>query len=139
MQLIRYNPMRDLFGFDKELDKLFTTGWPVVSLPEDSTVDMYTEEGKLITEVALPNFKKEEIKVSANDDVLEITAEHTEKEENSSKREYLLCESNRSYRRRLSLPDGADTDEMAASFQDGKLVITMPFEAEKEAKQIEIT
>ncbi|HET8669677.1 MAG TPA: Hsp20/alpha crystallin family protein, partial [Candidatus Saccharimonadales bacterium] len=127
MQLVRYNPMRDLFGVDKELDKLFTSGWPVVSIPEDSTVDMYTEGDKLVTEIALPNFKKEEIKVTANDDILEITAEHEEKEESNGKREYLLRESSRSYRRRLSLPDGADTDEMAASFQDGKLVITMPF------------
>jgi HSP20 family protein len=139
MQLIRYNPIRDLLGAEKELDKFFSSGWPVLSmLPEDSAVDMYTEDGKLVTEIVLPNFSKEEIKVTACDDCLEITAEHQEKEEKGGKRTYLLRESNRSYRRRISLPAGADADEVAARFEDNKLVVTMPFEDEKESKEVTI-
>jgi HSP20 family protein len=140
MQLVRYNPLRDLLPGEKDLDKWFGGGWPMLPLlTEGSTVDLYTEDNKLVAEVALPNFKKEEIKVSADDDVLEITAAHEEKEEKDNKRQYLLCESGRSYRRRISLPDGADTDEITATFADGKLVVTMPFEAEKESKEITIT
>jgi HSP20 family protein len=140
MQLVRYNPLRDLLPGEKDLDKWFTSGWPMLPFfSEDSTVDLYTEDGRLVAEVALPNFKKEEIKVSADDDELEITAVHEEKKEENNKRQYLLCESSRSYRRRISLPGGADTDEVTATFADGKLVVTMPFEAEKESKEITIT
>ncbi|HKX73475.1 MAG TPA: Hsp20/alpha crystallin family protein [Candidatus Saccharimonadales bacterium] len=140
MQLIRYNPIRDLLGAEKELDKFFSDGWPVLSMfSEDSAVDMYTEDGKLVAEIVLPNFSKEEVKVTACDDCLEITAEHHEKEEEDGKRTYLLRESSRSYRRRISLPAGADADDVNASFKDGKLVVTMPFEDEKESKEVTIT
>lgn len=140
MQLIRYNPIRDLLGAEKELDKFFSGGWPVLSmLPEDSAVDMYTEDGKLVTKIALPGFNKEEVKVTADDNCLKIAAEHQEKEEEDSKRTYLLRESSRGYRRHISLPAGADTDDIDASFQDGKLVVTMPFEDEKESKEVTIT
>ena len=58
MQLIRYNPIRNLLETEKELDK-----WPIVPvLPEESAVDMYVEDGRLVAEVALPNFTKKESK-----------------------------------------------------------------------------
>lgn len=140
MQLMRSNPIRDLLGAEKELDRLFSGGWPILSaLSENSAVDMYTEDDKLVIEIALPNFSKEDIKITAYDDHLEITAEHQEEEEKDGKRTYLLRESSRSYRRRIKLPAGADSDDANASFNDGKLVVTMPFEEEKESKEVTIT
>ena len=140
MQLIRYNPVGDALGIEKELDKLLSGGWPALSIvAEDSAVDMYTEGNTLVAEVALPNFKKEDIKVTATNDRLEIAAEHTEKEEKNGKRTYLLHETSRSYLRRVGLPAGADTDEVTASFDNGKLVVTMPFTGTKEAKEVAIT
>ncbi len=138
MQLVNYTPLSDLLGAEREMDKWFSSGWPVLSLHENSAVDMYTEGSKLVTEVVLPNFTKEEVKVSASSESLEITAEHKEKEEENSKRNYLLRESSRSYRRRISLPPGAATGKIAASFEGGKLTVTMPFEREKETRQIAI-
>lgn len=141
MQLLRYSPLRDLFRADRDLDKLLGDSWPLTPsfFSEDSAVDMYTEEDKLVVEVALPNFEKEGIKVTADEDGLEITAEHQEKKEETGKRNYLLHESSRSYRRRVSLPSGADTGEVTANFDDGKLTVTMPFAAGKETKEVTIT
>jgi HSP20 family protein len=140
MQLIPYNPIRDLLQADKELGKLFGNGWTLPSLSTDeSTVDLYTEDGKVIAEVALPNFNKEEVKVTADENGLTIVAEHEEKEENKDKRRYFLRESSRSYQRRISLPAGAETDEATASFEDGKLRVTMPLEEEKKTKEVVIT
>lgn len=140
MQLIRYNPLRDLLGVENDLDKLFSNKWPLMPfLLGDSIIDMYTEDDKLVAEIALPNFKREEIRVAASEDGLDVTAKHEEKEEKTGKRNYLQRESSYSYHRRVHLPVGADTDKITASFGNGKLIVTMPFTEGKEIKEVSIT
>lgn len=137
MQLIRYDPFATLKQADKEL---FGNDWLQPTLVTDpSTLDMYTENGKIVAEVTLPNFKKEEIKVLADDHVLEISAEHQEKEEKNGERHYMLHESSSSFYRRITLPKEAETDEATASFADDKLTITMPLEENEESKEVPIT
>lgn len=145
MQLVRHSPSRDLAGFERDFEKLFRDGWSwdwPLTLPtafqDLTTIDMYTEGGKLVVEATLPGFKKEEIKLNANDDALDITAEHKEREEKKAKREYLLHESSRNYRRHVILPDGAEAGDAEAEFADGTLKITMPMEKRVEAKEVAI-
>jgi HSP20 family protein len=100
---------------------------------------MYTEGGKLVAEVVLPDFKKDEIEVTVTKESLEIKAEHKEKEETINKdRRYLLRESNQSYWRRLSLPARAKTDEVKCTLKDGKLIVSMPLEGKAKKKTIPI-
>jgi len=140
MQLVRYNPFDEILTAQKALDRMLDASWswPLVAT-EDAAMDMYTENGKLTAEIALPTFNKEEVKVVADSEGLEVTAEHKEKEEKGDKRSYLLHDSSRSYRRRVSLPSGADTNQVAANFADGKLVVTMPFAEAKKATEIAVT
>ncbi len=140
MQIVRRSPFRELLDAEREFSKMLDQSWSSVPMFADvSAVDMYTEDGKLITEVSLPDFKKDEIEVAATSEGLEISAEHKEKEEKEAKnRRYLLRESSRSYWRRLSLPPEANTDEIKCALKDGKLTITMPIEEQKKTKPIRI-
>jgi len=111
----------------------------VPTFADVSSVDMYTEDGKLITKVALPDFKKNEIEVTAMSEGLEISAEHKEKEgKEAANRRYLLRESSRSYWRCLSLPPEANTGDVKCALKAGKLTITMPMEEQKKTKPIKI-
>ncbi len=69
-------------------------------------MDIYEEHGKLVSQVFLPNFNKDDVKVSIDNGVLEVTAEHQEKEEAKSKRHYFLRESANMYLRRIPQPEG---------------------------------
>lgn len=139
MQLVRYNPFREMQKMERDLDNLWQNGWGVFpTLTEASTMDLYEEDGNLVAEVSLPNFKKEEVKVTTDEGVLEVTAEHKEKEEKKGKRQYYFHESSDSYFRRVTLPEGVKADKANASFKDGVLKVTMPVTAPKKTKTVTV-
>lgn len=140
MQLVGYSPFRELLDTEKEMNRLLSRGWNwMPSITDVSTVDMYVEKDKLFIEASMPQFKKDEIKVNATDDGLEISAEHEEKEEKGEKeREYILRESSQSYLRRLSLPEEANKDEVKCTYKDGKLTIAMPVKEQAKTKTIKV-
>lgn len=139
MPLVRYNPMSELQRMENDLDKLWRSGPSLLStFSEPATMDMYEENGKLVTEFTLPNFKKGEISVSTDQGVLEVSAEHKEKKENKDQRRYYYRESNDQYLRRVALPEGVNAQKSTANFKDGVLKITMPYSKPKKAKEIAV-
>lgn len=139
MQLIKYDPIKDIAQLEKEMTSFFQNGWSLFpSINEASNMDMYEENGKLIAEVSLPGYKKKEVKVSTDNGLLEIAAEHEESKEKKNKRRYYFQESSRRYSRRVALPDGADTEAIDASFTNGVLRISMPIKPTKKPKVINV-
>lgn len=139
MQIVKYNPFRELRKMERDLDNMWGNAWGMLRGAGDgATMDLYEEDGKLITEVSLPNYNKDEIKVIADRGVLEVTAEHSEEKEKKDKRHYYFQESSSQYFRRVKLPEGAETDKIDASFKDGVLRIEMPMETSQETKTITI-
>jgi len=141
MQLVRYNPWRDFTRHESDLDMAFREAWdwpmpPVLQDP--AAVDMYTENGKLLVEVTLPGFTKEEVRLNTSTFALDITAEHKEKEEKNVSREYLLHESSHNYHRLINLPEGANTDAAEATYVDNKLMIAVPMERQQKSKEVAI-
>lgn len=139
MQLIRYSPFREMQRMERDLDKLWDNGWGTFpALTETSAMDLYEENGKLVAEVSLPNFKKDEVKVTTDEGVLEVSAEHKEEEEKKGKRRYYFHESSNSYFRRVRLPEGVKADNADASFKDSVLKVTMPMTKLKKAKEVAV-
>lgn len=139
MQLVRYNPFNELQKMEHDINKFWQNDFSFPSVSLDQTaVDMYEEDGKLIAEMNLPQFKKEEVTVSSDNGMLEITARHQDKQEKSTKRRYLLKESSSEYYRRIALPEGADGEKAEANYKDGVLKVTMPMEMPKQPKAIDI-
>lgn len=141
MQLTRYSPRKDISRLERGLEKTLrnTQEWPWPVLFQDpSMVDMYTEDKKLVVKITLPGFKKEEVTLNANSDMLEITAKREEEKGVEAKRGYLLHESTQSYYRQVALPEGAVADEAEAIFDDGVLTVTMPIEKQAGVKEITI-
>ncbi len=145
MQLVRTNPLADLERMEKDIDKLWQNGWGMLpssfsSFVDQTTMDLYEEDGKLVAEVALPNFSKQEISVNVNGDVLEVSAKHQQKEEEKNKRRYYFRESNSSYLRRVTLPEEANSDKIDAKFDNGVLKVSMPLSSTPKikAKNVEV-
>jgi HSP20 family protein len=140
MQLATYNPFRDLLRVDKELSDVLERSWSLAPAFADiPIVDMYIKDDQLIAETSLPQFKKEEIQVTATEEGLEISAEHkTKQAEKDEGRRYLLKESSRSFWRRLYLPPEAQTDKVECAFKEGRLTITMPITVAPKPKAITV-
>ena len=141
MQLIKFDPLRDIQTIEDEIDTMLRDGWnwtPEV-LPL-STLDMYEENNMLVSELALPQFKKEDIKVTIDSSGIEVAATHSDKEESkkSAGRRYYRRESSQNYWRRISLPAEAKWDSSEAEFKDGILSIKVPLDQSKSQKLLDI-
>ena len=106
---------------------------PAVNIKED--------ENSFSVEVAVPGLAKEDIKINVENNVLTISSEkkveNEEINENYTRKEY----SYQSFKRSFNLPkDIVDSEAIAANYNNGELIITVP-KIEKvapKAKMIEI-
>ena len=100
--------------------------------------DIYETDHELVVQVELPGMKKEQVKVSIENNVLTISGERKFEEE--TKREnYRRAE--RSYGqfiRSFILPNTLDTTKVSAQFKDGVLRVALPKREETKPKAIEV-
>ena len=101
-------------------------------------VESYVKDGNLVVRADVPGLELKDLEVSVLRNVLTIKGERkTEKE--VKKEDYLRREvSYGSFERRMSLPDGASTDQVKANFKNGVLEITIPMAKEAMAKKVQI-
>ena len=88
----------------------------------------------------LPGMDEKNIEVNVANGVLTIKGEKQEEKEEKKKDYYLRERRFGSFQRAFQVPEGVDTDKIAASFKKGLLTITLPksAEAQKAAKKIEV-
>jgi HSP20 family protein len=88
----------------------------------------------------LPGLDEKNIEVKLANGVLSIKGEKWEKKEEKRKDYYRRERSFGSFERSFQVPEGIDTDKIAASFKNGILSVTLPksAEAQKQAKRIEV-
>ena len=92
---------------------------PAVNIKEDNT--------SFSVEVAVPGLSKEDININVENNVLTISSEkkvqNEEIKENYTRKEY----SYQSFKRSFNLPkDIVDSDAIAANYNNGELIITVP-------------
>jgi HSP20 family protein len=88
----------------------------------------------------LPGLDEKNIEVKLANGVLSIKGEKQEEKEEKQKDYYRRERSFGSFQRSFQVPEGVDTDKVAASFKNGILSVTLPKSAEsqKQAKKIEV-
>ena len=128
-----YNPFR---MFD-ELERSFFGSNDIAEFKTD-----IREEGdSYVMEADLPGFKKEDIKIDLDDNLLTISAErHSNYEEKDKKGKYVRCErSYGAYSRDFDL-SGVNSEGIKAKYENGVLKLTLPkkTQALPESKHLEI-
>lgn len=88
--------------------------------------DVYEQNGNLVVKAELPGVKKEDITVAVEDGDLVIRGERTHEEKVEEKDYYRMERSTGAFYRRLPLPEGITVDQIAATYNDGVLEVTMP-------------
>ena len=102
-------------------------------------IEVLQTNGQLMVRADLPGLTKDDVKVELTDDMLTLSGER--KEEKEEKREnYYRSERNYgSFYRQIPLPEGAKTEDAAATFRNGVLEITMPApKVETSTRKLEI-
>ena len=112
------NPFREMDSFRRAFDS---------SLCPDIKCDIRDTGDSYELEADLPGYKKENISVEADGDLLTISAQRNdEKEEKSKSGKYVRYERTASAVRRSFDISEVNADEIAVAYEDGVLKLTLP-------------
>ncbi len=144
MKLVKWTPMRSSVNMFDDLDTIFSN---VFSHSNNSFVnninpsmDIIEEDDKFIIHGDFPGMKKEDIKISIDNDVLIVSGTRKEnritEDANVKHAEINYGEFSRSF----NLNDKINANEISASYENGVLQLELPKfeEIKNDSRQIEI-
>lgn len=143
-EFVAFDPFRN---FEDRMKRFFGEGFvPFNKLAEENwslaawspTCDIFETENELVVKAELPEVKKEDVKVSIENNVLTIRGERKFSEETKRENYHRLERSYGEFSRSFSLPNFVDVGKVNAEFKDGMLRVTMPKREESKPKQVEI-
>jgi HSP20 family protein len=146
MQLIKWNPSRDIFSLRNHFNTLFDDFfYPSRRTTAEEgmwnwnpAVDIYEEGDNIIVQAELPGVAKDGISVDVKDRVLTIkgerSADNEVKEDKYFRRERVYGQ----YRRAFTLPADVDPESVKAEYNDGVLKIMVPKPEAQKPKQITV-
>lgn len=102
--------------------------------------DVVESDSEITAKIEIPGVGKEDIKLNATKDGIEIQAEKKDeiKEEDKKKGRYKIERSYSGFYRYFSLPENADVDKIKANYENGILELKIPKTAKEQKKAREI-
>jgi HSP20 family protein len=97
---------------------------------------VHEDDDKIYVEAELPGFRREDIDVSLQNDVLTIRAEREEKKQSHT--QHLHERRYRRIHRRFTLPAPVDDETCDANYRDGVLHLEMTKHEDSKKRKIEI-
>jgi HSP20 family protein len=146
MNIVKYDPFRELNAFQNELNRLFTGAFPRGLNQEEMThgawnpsVDIYESKDQLVLEAELPGMKREDVEVSIENNIITLRGERKFEKQEESDNYHRVERSYGSFTRSFTLPNTVTAEGAAADFSNGVLRISLPKREEIKARKIEIT
>ena len=142
LQLTRWNPVRDLAEMEVDrLNRMFESAFMTegVSGPWLPAADIHETASKdLVVKADLPAMKREDIKVTFENNVLTIEGERKPDASVARESYHQIERGYGAFRRSFALPSSVDGSRIAASYQEGVLTITLPRREEARPRQIDV-
>jgi HSP20 family protein len=143
MALVRWEPMRELNSLQGEMNRLFNSFFDEGTGGAERrrwapAVDLLEREDSLVLKADLPGLTEDDVQIEVRGDVLTIAGERKAEHEEKQNGYYRVERSFGRFSRSLQLPDGIDTDRIAAAFDNGVLEVTIPKPEQRQPRRIEI-
>ena len=129
MTNVRFDPFRDITSFRDDLNRLFAGalgGTATGTQTWAPAVDVFETNDAVVLKAELPGLSTEDVNVEVDDNVLTISGERILRDSVEKGQYYRLERSYGTFSRSLTLPQGIKADEVAATFTDGVLEVTVP-------------
>jgi len=144
--LIRWNPEADLIRgrFDRVFNQMLNDLWGANATEELGqrtflpAVDVRETPTALVFSAELPGLKKEEVKITLENQVLTLSGERKHESENKDEKVHRVERSYGSFVRSFTLPGNVKASEATAAFENGVLRITVPKVEAPKPRSIEI-
>ncbi|GAA2771128.1 heat-shock protein Hsp20 [Streptomyces platensis subsp. clarensis] len=106
--------------FDREFPGL--PGWRPATAAHSIPVETTSADGAYVLRAELPGMDPDDIAVTVDDDLITVSAEHAEGEQDKEHSEFRYG----AFRRTVRLPGAIPVGEVDASYADGILTIRVP-------------
>ena len=101
-------------------------------------VDITEDEKEYLIKADLPEVKKEDVKLTVQDDVMSISGERKYEKEEKGKKYHRVERAYGSFMRSFTLPEDADGSKVSAEYKDGVLKVHLPKSEKAKPKSIEV-
>jgi len=141
--------IREMMGFDpfrrfperffEGFDPFLTFGgenWSLVTWAP--ACDIYENNNEIVVKVELPEVKREDVRVSIENNILTIHGERKLTEETKKENYHRVERNYGEFTRSFTLPGFVDTNKVNAEFKDGILRVTLAKREEAKPKQVEV-
>ena len=144
--MTRWNPFKELEEMEKRLSTYLgrpalrtEAGKEAITVAEWSPlVDITEDEKEYLIKAELPDMKKEDVRLTVENEVLAISGERNFEKEEKGKKYHRIERAYGSFVRSFSLPEDADGGKVTAEFKDGMLHVHLPKSQKAKPKAIEI-
>ena len=110
-----------------------------IAVPEWAPlVDISEDDKEYLIKAELPEVKKEDVKVTAEEGTLTIMGERKFEKEEKGKKYHRIERSYGSFGRSFSFPDDASPEKVSAEFKDGILTVHLAKTEKAKPQQIEV-
>ncbi|RMD50436.1 MAG: Hsp20/alpha crystallin family protein [Ignavibacteria bacterium] len=126
MTLVRFEPLRELEDFSSQIQKYFDELPFMFSGRVESFTpkfDIYEDNENLYVDVEIPGMKKEELKLTLEDNILTLEGEKKVSEDLKNKKFYRNERMFGSFKRSFTLPVEVDNEKIEAKYDNGVLNI----------------
>jgi HSP20 family protein len=141
---IAYDPFRN---FEERMRRFLGEGFnPFGKFAEENwsvstwspACDIYETADELIVKAELPEVKKEDVRVSIENNILTIRGERKFEAETKEEDYHRIERKYGEFTRGFALPNFVDAGKVNAEFKDGVLRVTLPKREETKPKQVEV-
>ena len=137
--LTRWRPFAELEDLRGRIDRMFADMENGEARKWNLAIDVVERDDGYVLRADVPGLKPDEVKIEVEGDVLTVSAEHEESEE-EKKDNYVRRERRYgSFSRSVTLPKGVTADQVEASCRDGIVEVSFPKPKKEERKAVTIT
>lgn len=144
MNLITYDPFRELRSLQNEVNRAFNLGFERAGDNDllrgawNPSVDIYENKDKLVLEAELPGLSPEDVDISIENNVLTIHGERKFEKKDDGDNFHRVERAYGSFTRSFTLPTTVSSENVEATFDNGVLHLSLAKREEAKPKRIEI-
>ena len=145
MNIVRYDPFRELHSLQDEMTRLFAGVAPRSGNRDEVSfgawnpnVDIFEDKDKLVLEAELPGMKRDDFELSVENNVITLKGERRFEKKTNEDNYHRVERSYGSFIRSFTLPQTVSSEGAVAEFKDGILKVTLPKREETKPRRITI-
>ena len=143
MTLTRWSPVSGLAALEvNSLNRMFEAAFGNDVFAQGAWIPpvdiLETADGEVVVKAELPEVKREDIKITVENNILSIEGERNSEAKKDADRYHRVERSYGAFRRSFTLPANVDAAKVQASSRDGVLEVTLPRREETRPRQIQV-